>query len=255
MKFKRTKNILGITLIILCGICFVLTSIPFVYGIRNIGMIIPMMIFLLLGIALAVCRLLPWRENKILRVTDDMILIGASLFMAVITVISLIMCFGFTKTNGNNISVVIVPGAKIHGDTPSVMLGSRLDKAVELLEKNENAVCIVSGGQGADEQYTEAYVMKKYLEKQGIVSERLFTEEKSENTKQNFAYSAELIKRYSLEGNVAVTTDFYHSYRCVFYAKLAGITASAYPCSTERYLLPAQWAREIFAVLKAYVLD
>lgn len=255
MRLKKAKNILGTTLILLCIICFILTSIPFVYGIRNIGMIIPMMILLSMATVLAVFRFLQRYENKILRVIDDMILIGVTLFIAIAAAVSLIMCFGFEKTDAQSVSVVIVPGAKIHGDRPSVMLGARLNKAVELLEKNENAVCIVSGGQGSDEQYTEAYVMKKYLEEQGIADERIYAEDQSVNTKQNFTYSAELIKQYSLSGNVAITTDFYHSYRCVFYARLAGIKASAYPCSTERYLLPAQWVREIFAVLKAYVFD
>ena len=68
---------------------------------------------------------------------------------------------------------MIVLGAKIIGDRPSRMLRNRLDAAYAYLQAHPDAVGIVSGGQGSDEQYSEAYVMEQYLLSKGIPAERL----------------------------------------------------------------------------------
>ena len=54
---------------------------------------------------------------------------------------------------------VVVLGAQIQGDQPSLTLKKRLDLALSYLNDHPQAKVIVSGAQGADEAYTEAYVM------------------------------------------------------------------------------------------------
>ncbi len=49
------------------------------------------------------------------------------------------------------------------GKNPSLMLSKRLEAAYEYLNENKNAVCIVSGGKGSNEEISEAQCMYNYL--------------------------------------------------------------------------------------------
>lgn len=89
---------------------------------------------------------------------------------------------------------IIVLGAQVRESGPSAALKYRLDEAVEYLEDNPKTICIVSGGQGANEPYSEAEGMAQYLKEQGIDASRILLEDKSLNTEQNMEYSKALIK-------------------------------------------------------------
>ena len=57
---------------------------------------------------------------------------------------------------------IIVLGAQVRENGPSPVLKYRLDKAVEYLEENPDTICIVSGGQGKNEPWSEAEGMAQY---------------------------------------------------------------------------------------------
>ena len=71
---------------------------------------------------------------------------------------------------------VVVLGAQIQGDQPSLTLKKRLDRAYEYLTEHPEASAFVSGGQGPDEQQTEASVMSAYLTARGIDPSRIVEE-------------------------------------------------------------------------------
>ena len=54
---------------------------------------------------------------------------------------------------------IIVLGAGLHGDEPSLSLTDRLSAALDYTEAHPQAMVIVSGGQGAGENMTEAEAM------------------------------------------------------------------------------------------------
>ena len=54
---------------------------------------------------------------------------------------------------------IVVLGAQVQGDRPSLTLKKRLDKALEFLQAHPVRTVIVCGGQGPDEAHTEASVM------------------------------------------------------------------------------------------------
>ena len=85
---------------------------------------------------------------------------------------------------------VVVLGAQVQGDQPSLTLKKRLDLALSYLNDHPQAKVIVSGAQGADEAYTEAYVMAKYLIEQGVDESRVIQEEQAHDTRENLEYSA-----------------------------------------------------------------
>jgi uncharacterized SAM-binding protein YcdF (DUF218 family) len=70
-----------------------------------------------------------------------------------------------------------------------------------------DSVCIVSGGQGADEPIPEAEAMKNYLLEKGIDEERIFIEDKSRNTIQNIKNSYSIIEREELNGDCIVSVS------------------------------------------------
>lgn len=152
-------------------------------------------------------------------------------------------------------STVVVLGCLIRGDQPSLMLRRRLDRALELLEENSQAVCILSGGQGAGEDYTEAWVMEKYLLGQGVEPDRLFREERSTNTAENLRFSVQIQREQGLPGRLVIATDGFHQLRAVLLARREGCS-QVYSLSsgTPWGLLPCYWVREWFGMAKELLL-
>jgi uncharacterized SAM-binding protein YcdF (DUF218 family) len=74
---------------------------------------------------------------------------------------------------------VIVLGAGVNGTAPSLSLLNRLEATLSYLEMCREATCIVSGGQGAGENITEASCMYNWLTAKGISPDRILREEKA----------------------------------------------------------------------------
>ena len=149
---------------------------------------------------------------------------------------------------------VVVLGCKAHGDQPSWMLNDRLEKAYSILSEHPNLKCVVTGGMGDDEQFTEAYVMRKYLVEKGISPDRIYTEELSGSTEENLLYTKSLIRLNGLSENIVIVTDRFHELRARIWAEKAGFK-KIYSgcCETRIYLLTGYWFREMFGLARLYV--
>ena len=55
--------------------------------------------------------------------------------------------------------------------------------------ENPKLQCILSGGQGANEEISEAKCMYQYLASKGIDPHRLYQEDKSTSTRENILFS------------------------------------------------------------------
>lgn len=157
-------------------------------------------------------------------------------------------------TLDNNATVVVL-GCKIHGESPSVMLRRRLDAAITYLKKNPNADCVVSGGVGAGETFSEAYVMKKYMVENQIEESRIFMEEKSTNTATNLKFSTQIINDNNLSKDLVICTDGFHQLRGYLYAKRLGYESRALSCRTQPLLVPGYAVRELGGIFKLFVLE
>lgn len=167
-------------------------------------------------------------------------------------VISCFMVKAMNDKPKNSQTTVVVLGCQINGETPSRMLKRRLDAAYEYLSENSDVKVIVSGGQGSDEVTSEADVMRKYLLKRGIEDSRIFMEDKSTSTEENLRFSKEIIDKEGLCGEITIVTDGFHQLRADILAKKQGIEARNISASTEKWLLPTYWIRELYGV--AYYL-
>ncbi|MCC5464863.1 YdcF family protein [Pelosinus baikalensis] len=144
---------------------------------------------------------------------------------------------------------IIVLGAKILGQDPSLMLRLRLDEAIKLYEAGYAPTIIVSGAQGPDESISEAASMKAYLLNHGIPAERILLEDQSFNTYQNLANSHKIMQINSLRTAVIVSNAS-HIRRSLLLAQNLGIqaTGSPAPMASSPYLTTKQYVREGAAI-------
>ncbi|MCR5791988.1 MAG: YdcF family protein [Lachnospiraceae bacterium] len=152
-----------------------------------------------------------------------------------------------TKPTGD--VMLLVLGCQVKGTNPSLMLTERLETAKKYLDEHENAVCILSGGQGEDEGISEAECMYRYLTEHGISKERLIKEARSTSTRENIQYSKDIMQKQKLGNKVAIVTNEFHEYRAFQIAKKQGIEPYAEPARTHWWLFPTYLVREWYGVI------
>lgn len=153
---------------------------------------------------------------------------------------------------------VIVLGAAVYGETPSISLRHRCDRAMAHLKANPDAVAVLSGGQGDGEDISEAECMRRYLVNQGGVAEdRLLLENRSTSTLENLTFSKQAIEATGGDpSHVAVVSSSYHLYRARRMAASLGMTADGLR-SADGYpvYMTGMYLREAIAVWKMWVLS
>ncbi len=170
---------------------------------------------------------------------------------------SFLAVYGSRDTADYTEDTVIVLGCGIRGERVSVGLAKRLNKAAEYHKKNPDAVIIVSGGQGPQEDITEALAMKRYLVDKGIDESKIIMEDKSTSTITNFRYSREIMEKEGLSlSSVVFVTNAYHVYRAANYAKDEGfLEVNHLGTDIIWYTIPMNYMREMLAVMKMWVFD
>jgi uncharacterized SAM-binding protein YcdF (DUF218 family) len=144
---------------------------------------------------------------------------------------------------------IIVLGAKLIGQEPSIILRLRLDEAIKLYREGYASTIIVSGAQGEDEEVSEAASMKNYLINHGISAEHILVEDKSFNTYQNLTNSHKIMQENNLKTAIIVSNAS-HIRRSLIVAQNLGIIATGAPApmANNVYLTTKQYIREGAAV-------
>ena len=155
----------------------------------------------------------------------------------------------FGRKGEPGLDYLIVLGAQVRENGPSVVLQYRLDTARAYLEDNPDTLCIVSGGQGANEPFPEAEGMLEYLMEKGIPGDRILTEPASRNTLENIRNSMALLDPD--RDRVGIVTNNFHLYRGCAIARKAGIRhVSGLAAPSKLLYLPNNMLREFFGVVK-----
>lgn len=131
--------------------------------------------------------------------------------------------------------VVIMLGGGAFSDAPDVdgegaltaSPSARLLTAVRLAQKLDLPI-LVSGGQVFQESGKEAMIAKRTLVSLGVSEDRILVEGESQNTVQNAAYSAKILKEHDLKRPILVTSAFHMKRSVLNYEKL-GIEVVPYP--------------------------
>lgn len=150
-----------------------------------------------------------------------------------------------------NADYLIILGAKVNGEIPSLALQYRIDAAAEYAKENKNTILIASGGMGPGEDITEAEAMRRKLVEKGISESRIYLEDRSTSTYENIKFSKEFIPEDAKLG-IVVTND-YHLYRSVQIAKDANLKVEGLPAKTPKITLVKAYGREYLSVTKYYV--
>lgn len=190
--------------------------------------------------------------NVIIAVAAVLILAGVS-YMAFVSGKMISASANTLPENTQEVTVVVL-GCKINGDQPSRMLQARLEKAAEFLLEHPQAHCIVTGGQGPDEDYTEALIMKKYLVDKGVSSMRIIMEDRSTSTLENLTFADQLARQYNCHDRFLIVTDRFHQYRAMCTANELGRVSHALNVETVWYLAMQYWFREIAAITRDWVV-
>ncbi len=165
---------------------------------------------------------------------------------------------GCFMKGAKDLDYIIVLGAQVTAHGPSRVLQYRLDEAYDYLKENENMICIVSGGQGANEPTTEAEAMKLYLENRGIDPERIYLEDQSSTTMENLENSKEIIDEIRKEEgkeeySAGIVTNNFHTFRSTRLAHHAGLqNVSGISAGASPFYFLNNVVREYLGVLKDF---
>lgn len=183
-------------------------------------------------------------------------LILAVLILAGYAVVLILMSIIYVggKDSSKNEKAIIALGCKVKGDLPCLSLVKRVDATYDFLTKNPDSIAILSGGQGRDENISEAECMKNMLLEKGIAENRLFIDDKSTSTDENIRFSMAILDELGLGKNVAIATSEYHELRAKMIAKRYELVASAKSSKTKPVILPTFLLREIFAIAKEIII-
>ncbi len=152
-------------------------------------------------------------------------------------------------------SYIIVLGAGVYGETPSITLEHRLEGAARYLDANPETKAVLSGGQGAGEDITEAECMRRYLTAHGIAPERLLAEDRSTSTKENLLFSKAVIEADGgIADGVVIVSSGYHLFRATKMAEMLGIGATG-AAGSDGYpiYVTGMYLREAVAVAKLWI--
>ena len=130
--------------------------------------------------------------------------------------------------------------------TPSIE--GRIRTAASWLKAHPKSICICSGGQGEDEETSEARYMKEGLSALGIDWKRLPMEGRSKNTRENLAFSHRLIASLARSESVILVTSAFHCYRAVYLGRKEGLSCLALPAPNPKRSFLLFYLREIIAI-------
>ncbi|WP_311409634.1 YdcF family protein [Lancefieldella parvula] len=173
---------------------------------------------------------------------------------------------------------IIIHGAGLDGPRPTPLLAGRINKALELWNKqHQHGKFVVSGGQGADEVVSEAQAMRDYLLEKDVPLDAILMEDKSTTTWENLKYSIGIINNdWTASANTtsvdtsassgsfaastigtdfttAVVTSDFHVFRCAEYAHNLGLKADGIGSHTKGWYWPTAFIREFIAITKAHL--
>ncbi|MBO6046420.1 MAG: YdcF family protein [Erysipelotrichaceae bacterium] len=223
------------------------------YGTLSIGNATGIFVsILMLLIGLFYQQIKEYSQTKKGKSIMKIIMIMVLLIISLVTVETGLMVHGAMPRH-NAKGTVVVLGCLVRGTTPSMSLRERLDTAYDYLNDHPETSCIVSGGQGDRENISEAECMYRYLIARGIDASRLYKEDQSINTRENLAFSLEVIKEHHLDEHLLIVTNNFHEYRANHIAKRLNLSSSPLPAPTHWTLLPTHYVRELYSILYEWI--
>lgn len=147
-----------------------------------------------------------------------------------------------------NADYIVVLGSGIIGKKVTPLLAAQIERGMELLYSNPNAVLIMSGGQGPGEDIPESVAMAAYAVGKGVDAERIIMEQKSVSTEENLLFSRKLIDKEAPK--IVIVTTAYHVFRALILAKQQGLKCVGFGAKTKWYFTLNALIREFVGYLR-----
>lgn len=156
-----------------------------------------------------------------------------------LTLVAVTECFLIRAAFGTpneTADYLLVLGAKVNENGPSVSLWDRISKAAAYMQEHPEITAVVSGGQGNDEVMSEAQCMFTELVNLGIAPDRIWMEDKAASTEENLRFSLDLIQQRtgSRPDKLAILSSEYHLFRASLMAKKLDLDFVGVPARTSR---------------------
>lgn len=229
---------------------------PLSVGVMNLFVLLPAFLGIFLLLLPLIRRLIhrfgEKNEKRIVRGFFTLVIIASVIITAELIAIQI----NIPLEDAPSGSVVIVLGAQVKNSRPTLILSGRIKAAAEYLLAHPDSVCIASGGQGSDEDISEAKCIRDTLVTEyGIDAGRIYLEDASYSTSQNLENSAAIIAEKGLSANVVIATDGFHLYRAKKLARWKGLTPYSCPASTDNRLVLYLYIREFIGIPKTLLFD
>lgn len=172
---------------------------------------------------------------------------------------TLVVSYGERDRSALPADAVIVLGAGVNGETPSLALSTRIETAAAYLAEHPDIPVVLSGGQGPGEDITEAEALRRALVGKGAEEDRLLLEERSTSTVENFACSKALLEERGVDTEtalVAVVSNDFHLYRAGAIAQRQGLTVVGVGAPLPWWWLEVNYyVREAFALVNTMLFQ
>lgn len=227
-------------------------------GSMDFGIILPGVggLAVLLGLIFVNCKIYT-NNKKFFNKVSKFILVLFTLWLVSFITVTTVLIASAISDKDQKVDCVIVLGAGLNGETPTLVLTERLNNTLSYIGDNPQTRVIVSGGKGIGETITEAEGMKRYLVSHGISEKLILKEEKSTSTYENMIYSKELYeKKYGIElKRVMIITNDFHMFRSKLLARRVGLEPYGISSGTPWWIYPNVFLREYLAVFKSLIFD
>jgi uncharacterized SAM-binding protein YcdF (DUF218 family)/surface antigen len=251
----NVKKSVGLLFLVIGILSLVYSAAAKAYSVSFSGFFLPAGI-LSMAIGLAKLLLKPPKSKLMIfmvKSVNALIILGLISFIF----IEALILSSSIKRETNKPDYIVVLGAGLWGDRPSLTLQQRLYKSLDLIKLHPDVKVIVSGGQGPGETITEAEAMRRFLVKRGVEENLIIKEDRSTSTLENLSYTREIIRNMDSRDDIKITivTSNFHMFRSKFLAKRVDFKPYGYPSEIAFYLIPTYYTREFLAVIKSFLFD
>ncbi|CRZ35420.1 vancomycin permeability regulator SanA [Herbinix hemicellulosilytica] len=151
-------------------------------------------------------------------------------------------------SNLEGIDCILILGAGVWGDRPTLMLQDRLDFGIELYKKGVSDRLLMSGDHGRKD-YDEVNVMKSYAINEGVLSSHIFMDHAGFSTYESLYRARDIFQAKK----IIIVTQEYHLYRALYVADKLGLEAYGVASDPRQYVgQRARDVREILARVKDF---
>jgi len=162
-----------------------------------------------------------------------------------------------SRTEEADVDAIIILGAGLMNDRPSLILAARLNAAIAYAQTRGDIPIITTGGLGQGQTITEAEAMARYLIARGIDESRIWKEGMSTNSHENINFAKAIMIENGMDPEnikVAIVTNEFHLYRAKLTAQKAGLDPVGVAAETpglHRKLI--YYFREAFSLINEVV--